>query len=140
MGKLTTSQEPAPAYEEVMGNLSMNQFTPASSSSGYASVPQEEDIENDIPAHDHNHSSASSAPLSQQPETFAQTIAGVFKKQPHVHCEACDILTERRERRANQRHCCAMVAAVFMTLIFCIMILGIVIANKAGKAKRSGHI
>jgi len=157
---LPSPQEAAPAYEDVMHNdHPMSIFTPsASSSSGvrpssrhfcihqrpqsnktlqYTSVPQE-DFEN---VHDeHTHKVPSPAPVPpHQPETFAQTLAGVFKKQPHAHCEACDKQMEARERRANQRHCCSMVAAVFIALFFCIMILGIVIADEVAKMKTSGH-
>lgn len=137
---LPSPQEAAPAYEDVMHNdHPMSIFTPsASSSAGYTSVPQE-DFEN---VHDeHTHRAPSPAPVPpQQPETFAQTLAGVFKKPAHAHCEACDKQVEARERRANQRHCCSMVAAVFIALFFCIMILGIVIADEVAKMKNSGHL
>ncbi|KAJ4290626.1 hypothetical protein N0V90_010844 [Kalmusia sp. IMI 367209] len=127
-----TPQEAAPAYDDVihLHGQPANNF--ASSSSGYASIPQN-DIENDAPAHNHT----ASTPVPQ--ETLAQTIAGVFRPKPHVHCEECDKQAERRERRAAERHCCAMVAWVFIVLFICGMILGIVVANTAAARARRGH-
>lgn len=149
MGLPTTPQEAAPAYEDV---IHTHQFASGSSSGvsapdnlalarsaltmfliQYAPVPQM-DIEQDAPLH--NHTSPSPAPASQQPETLAQTIAGVFRPKPHVHCEACDQQLEARERRANERHCCSMVAWVFIVAFICAMILGIVVANATTKANR----
>jgi hypothetical protein len=96
----------------------------------YAAVAQDDDIEQD--AHDHR----ASSPAPAQPESIAQTIASVFRPKPHVHCEICDAQTQARERRENERHCCSMVAWVFIVLFFCAMVLGIVIANNGGKSKR----
>ncbi|KAF2438933.1 hypothetical protein P171DRAFT_436307 [Karstenula rhodostoma CBS 690.94] len=121
--------EAAPAYDDVIHLHGPANGFAHSSSSGYAAVPQS-DLEHDTPAHDH-----SLAPgAHQQPqETLAQTIAGVFRPKPHVHCEECDRQTERRERREAKRHCCAMVASVFMVLFICGTILGILVASAAAR-------
>jgi hypothetical protein len=99
----------------------------------YAAVPQA-DVENDADAHVHNHDHTTT-PAAPQEETLAQTIAGVFKPRPHTHCEVCDALMERRERRNARQQCCITVAATFMILFFCSMILGIVIAKSVATAK-----
>jgi hypothetical protein len=106
----------------------------------YATVPQDDDVE--LHAHVHNHTPPSTTASSAQqgPETFVQTIANVLrpKSQPHVHCEACDVQTAARQRRENEKYCCTMVAATFMTLFVCGMLLGVVIVRSAG-GKRPGH-
>ncbi|KAL5381092.1 hypothetical protein DPSP01_007349 [Paraphaeosphaeria sporulosa] len=128
--------EAAPAYDDVIHLHGPAHGFAHSSSSGYAAVPQT-DVEHDAPTHDHH----GLAPSTQQrpQETLAQTIAGVFRPKPHVHCEECDRQTERRERREAKRHCCAMVASVFMVLFLCGMILGIVITNAAARRAKLHH-
>ncbi|KAK3213745.1 hypothetical protein GRF29_28g877901 [Pseudopithomyces chartarum] len=133
------AEDPAPAYDDI--NI-VHLYGPSngpshSSSSGYTSVPQT-DIEHhaSVPIHTHN---SLPPPLEQPQETLAQTIAGVFRPKPHLHCEECDRQAERRERLANKRHCCAMVALVFIMLFFCSMVLGIVIANAAARKARAHH-
>ncbi|KAL5397334.1 hypothetical protein PMIN06_002698 [Paraphaeosphaeria minitans] len=122
--------EAAPAYEDVTHLHGPAHGFAHSSSSGYVVVPQS-DVE-----HDHGHAPGA----QQQPqESLAQTIAGVFRPKPHVHCEECDRQTERRERRDAKRHCCAMVASVFMVLFLCGMILGIVITNAAARKRIMHH-
>ncbi|KAF2019860.1 hypothetical protein BU24DRAFT_459487 [Aaosphaeria arxii CBS 175.79] len=118
-------QDAAPAYDDVVHDHPVNQFPPSGSNSAYAAVPQD-DVE--LHAHTANQPTASPGP-AQEPETLAQTIAGVFRPKPHVHCEQCDVQLQARERRENERHCCFMVAATFMTAFFCMMILGIVVAK-----------
>lgn len=94
----------------------------------YAAVLQEDDVEQ----HAHEHSAPSPAP-TQPGESIAQTIASVFRPKPHVHCETCDAQTAARERRENEKHCCAMVGWVFIVLFICAMILGIAIVNSREK-------
>ncbi|KAF2677491.1 hypothetical protein K458DRAFT_319689 [Lentithecium fluviatile CBS 122367] len=133
-------QEEAPAYDDVVHNHPMSRFIPSGSGSGYSAVPQDDaDIERDAPAHTHNHSTPSPAP--PQPETLAQTIAGIIRPapKPHVHCETCDAIMEARERRANEKHCCQMVAWVFIIFFVCAMIFGIVIASSLAKSRRHMH-
>ncbi|EEA19404.1 hypothetical protein TMatcc_009537 [Talaromyces marneffei ATCC 18224] len=99
----------APAYEDL--------FRPGNASSGYASIPQNDnDGENnngiDIEQHpDHVH-------LHQHhPEER------VGEGEGHTHCTACDGMLERKERRRTQRHCCTMVAATFMVAFVCALIM-----------------
>ncbi|KAF2715470.1 hypothetical protein K504DRAFT_366673 [Pleomassaria siparia CBS 279.74] len=127
-------QDAAPAYDDVIHNHPTNQFhQPSGSTSGYATVPQD-DVE--LHAHEHVHSSPTGP---SQPETIAQTPAGVLQPRPHVHCEQCDIQTMARERRENERHCCAMVAKTFMLGFICMMVLGIVITTSMAKANKYRH-
>ena len=99
-------------------------------------MPQD-DVELQAHNHVHNHTPASTT-AATEPESLAQTIAGVFQPKPHVHCEQCDVQTAARQRRENERHCCNMVAATFMTLFVCGMLLGIIITvNITGKKLRS---
>ena len=155
MGLPPTPQEAAPAYEELFEDHPVNQFRPTGSSSAvglqyshiymqrmsnmqkYAQVPQA-DIELQAHEHNHNHTSPSPGP-PQAPESLAQTIAGVFRPRPHTHCEQCDVQLAAREKRANQRHCCTMVAVMFMIAFFCMLLLGIVVTSAVTKAKRHGH-
>ncbi|KAF1951295.1 hypothetical protein CC80DRAFT_597452 [Byssothecium circinans] len=140
MGLPTTSppQDAAPAYEDIIHIHPINRFGPSSSASGYASVPQE-DIESEALAHNHGSASSHPTPAAEQSESLVQTNAGTFRPKPHVHCEACDEQSERRERRATEKHCCAMAAWVFIVLFACAMIFGIVAVNNAAKLKRHGH-
>ncbi|KAL6710487.1 hypothetical protein ACN47E_008535 [Coniothyrium glycines] len=134
MGILTPT-EAAPAYNDVFSDHPVNKYSPSGPTSEYATVPQD-DVE--LQEHDHNHhehASLSSAPA----ETLAQTIAGVFRPKTHVHCEQCDVQTAARQRRENERHCCNMVAATFMTLIICGMLLGIVVVVHVLKKARHDH-
>ncbi|KAF2791602.1 hypothetical protein K505DRAFT_248587 [Melanomma pulvis-pyrius CBS 109.77] len=133
MGLPTTPQEAAPAYDDVFHDHPVNQFQPTGSASGYATVPQD-DVE--LQSH-HDHTSSSPDPA--QPETLIQTLAGVFRPTPHVHCEQCDVQTMARERRENQKHCCAMVAATFMVGFVCLMLLGIIVTSTVAKRNRHGH-
>lgn len=98
----------------------------------YAAVPQA-DIEHEAPTH--THSSAQEQPQ----QTLVQTIASVLRPKPHAHCEECDMQTERRERRESERHCCTMVALVFMVLFICGMVLGITIAKMATRRTTMHH-
>ncbi|KAH7113293.1 hypothetical protein B0J11DRAFT_446088 [Dendryphion nanum] len=134
MGLPTSPQDAAPAYNDVFHNHPVNQFPPSGSSSSYRAVPQD-DVE--LLAHEcsGNQTSPSPAP-GQQNETLAQTIAGVFRPQPHTHCEQCDIQTTAREIRDNERHCCTMTAYTFIIAFFCLMIVGIVAFNAALKSQR----
>jgi hypothetical protein len=61
------------------------------------------------------------------PCTNATPLLPVGSK-PHVHCEQCERIVERRERAKRENHCCTMVAATFMMLFICAMVLGIIVA------------
>ena len=99
-----SSNEPAPAYDSVFQEHTVNAQPPSGSASAYRAVPGDEpDIEL---VHDH------SAPTNSC--------------TPHQHCETCDTLTTAREVRANERHCCLWVAIVFMTISVSMLLLGIV--------------
>ncbi|CAO2653854.1 Nn.00g105870.m01.CDS01 [Neocucurbitaria sp. VM-36] len=137
MGNPTTPQEAAPAYDDVFADRPVNGYKPSGSMSAYAAVPQDDDVE--LHAHDHTHNDSSSAPAesSSAPETFAQTIAGVFRPKPHVHCEQCDVQLAARQRRENEKHCCNMVAATFMTAFVCIF-FGVVLTSSVW-AKKHRH-
>lgn len=93
-------------------------------------MPQD-DVEHDDLVHGHT-----PEPQPQQQETLVQTIAGVLRPKAHVHCKTCDLQLERQERRLAGRHCCAMVAVVFISLFFCGMVLGIVIVNNVARLKK----
>lgn len=103
-------------------------------------MPQD-DVE--LQAHNHNHDHENerenTMPSTAPVETLAQTIAGVFRPKPHGHCEQCDVQLAARQRRDNERHCCNMVAATFMTLFVCAMMLGIIITVNVSKQMREKH-
>jgi hypothetical protein len=63
------------------------------------------------------------------PASLVQTIAGVFKPKPHVHCEQCDVQLAARERREHKKHCCDMVAATFMVFFVCAFIFATILAS-----------
>ncbi|KAH7366633.1 hypothetical protein BKA66DRAFT_470647 [Pyrenochaeta sp. MPI-SDFR-AT-0127] len=137
MGNPTTPQEAAPAYDDIFDNHPVNRSTPSGSNSGYASVPQDDDVE--LHAHDHIHQPMSPNPAlnpTSAPETFVQTIAGVLrpKPQPHVHCEQCDVQLAAKQRLENEKHCCNMVAATFMTALVCIFV-GLIVINSVWSRK-----
>ncbi|KAF2822914.1 hypothetical protein CC86DRAFT_73718 [Ophiobolus disseminans] len=136
MGVQATPQEAAPAYDDVFGDHPVNRF-PASGSTSYAVVAQDDDVE--LGGHTHAHESSSSSntpPPASQPESLAQTIAGVFKPKPHAHCEQCDVQFAARQRRENERHCCNMVAATFMVAFVCAFLFGTIITSIVYRHKR----
>jgi hypothetical protein len=128
MGLPQTPSEPAPAYNDVWQNHPVNEHPPPGSSSAYAAVPQD-DVELASQQHSCVDTPGSSTAAPQEGESLAQTIAGVFRPKQHVHCKECDVQTQARERRANERHCCAMVAATFMTAFACLTLLVIVLES-----------
>ncbi|KAH7091487.1 hypothetical protein FB567DRAFT_275494 [Paraphoma chrysanthemicola] len=139
MGLPTTPQDAAPAYDDVFGDHPVNRYTPSGSASAYAAVPQDEDVELHAHAHDHSHTTPSPAPgssIAPQPESLVQTIAGVFKPKPHVHCEQCDVQMAARQRRENEKHCCNMVAATFMVGFVCAFIFGVILTSIIYRHKR----
>jgi len=144
MGMPTTghAHDAAPAYEDVINEHPVNQYLASGSTSAYTAVPQNDD---DVELHAHTHQNNNNnnnnpspftepANSSPQQPTFAQTIANVLRPN-HTHCEVCDnqAITAARHRRENEKFCCTMVAATFMTLFICSMLLGIVIVNATGK-------
>ncbi|KAG9190359.1 hypothetical protein G6011_08447 [Alternaria panax] len=144
MGIPTTPQEAAPAYEEVFNDHPVNQYAPSGSASAYTTLPQTDDHDVELHAQPHSHARRSTTvPLaSSSPETLAQTITNFLRPNPeaHTHCEVCDnqVQTEARRRREGEKYCCTMVAATFMTLFICGMLLGVVLVNMAAKRSRSG--
>ncbi|RII19343.1 hypothetical protein CUC08_Gglean002012 [Alternaria sp. MG1] len=143
MGIPTTPQEAAPAYEEVFNDHPVNRCAPSGSASAYATLPQTDDHDIELHAQSHNHTSSSiAAPaISSSPETLAQTITNFLRPnpEPHTHCEVCDnqVQIEARRRREGEKYCCTMVAATFMTLFVCGMLLGVSIVAMAAKRKMS---
>ncbi|KAF2251616.1 hypothetical protein BU26DRAFT_561431 [Trematosphaeria pertusa] len=138
MGLPTTPQDAAPAYDDVVHDHPVNQFPPSGSSSGYAVVPQDDDLEQNAGSHNHTSRGATPAP-PQGGSGFSHALTRIFEPKPHTHCEQCDAQQAARERRENERHCCAMVAATFMMAFICTMILGIVVASAMAKARRHMH-
>ncbi|PSN72192.1 hypothetical protein BS50DRAFT_245814 [Corynespora cassiicola Philippines] len=130
MGLPTDPQDAAPAYDDVFEGYSANPFAASGSTSAYRPV-----LQDDVELHAHDHHSPSPAPATQ-PETLAQTIAGVFRQKPHTHCEQCDLQLAARERRANERHCCTMVAATFMVGFAAFVILAVVVSDNMAKTRR----
>ncbi|KAF2464278.1 uncharacterized protein BDR25DRAFT_242968 [Lindgomyces ingoldianus] len=131
MGLPTTPQDSAPAYEDVIQDHPVNQYTPSGSASAYSAVPQD-----DVEMHAHMHDASPPTPQPQGQESLAQTIAGVFRPKPHVHCKECDVMTQAREQRENEKHCCTMVAVTFIVAFICALLLGIVVAGSIAKIKR----
>ncbi|KAF2004041.1 hypothetical protein P154DRAFT_427531 [Amniculicola lignicola CBS 123094] len=124
MGVPTTPAEAAPAYDDVFADHPVNGHPPSGSSRAYSAVPQD-----DVELQAHTHGEATPGSSIGPAESIAQTIAGVFRPKPHVHCDQCDVQLEARERRANEKHCCSMVALTFIAIALCLMILGIVVAK-----------
>ncbi|CAA9957146.1 hypothetical protein PTMSG1_00754 [Pyrenophora teres f. maculata] len=141
---MSAAHDAAPAYEDVVNEHPVNQYLPSGSTSGYTTIPQNDnDVDIELHAHTHqnniNNTPSSSTDSSSQQPNFAQTIANVLQPT-HTHCEICDehAITAARYRRENEKFCCTMVAATFMTLFICGMLLGIVIVDAAGK-RREHH-
>ncbi|RMZ69635.1 Hybrid signal transduction histidine kinase B [Pyrenophora seminiperda CCB06] len=139
-----TAHDAAPAYEDVVNEHPVNRYLPSGSTSSYTTVPQNDDVDIELHAHTHHNHNYTPSPStnttsspSEQP-TFAQTIANVLRPA-HTHCEVCDnqAFTAAKHKREKEQFCCTMVAATFMTLFICIMLLGIVISNNM--RKRSEH-
>ncbi|CAG5185932.1 uncharacterized protein ALTATR162_LOCUS11442 [Alternaria atra] len=143
MGIPTTPLEAAPAYEEVFNDHPVNRHAPSGSASAYTTIPQTDDHDIELHARQHNHTHASTTTpvTSSSPETLAQTITNFLRPnpEPHMHCEVCDnqVQTEARRRRESEKYCCTMVAATFVTLFICGMLLGVVIVTMAAKRRRS---
>jgi hypothetical protein len=105
-------------------------------------VPQSGDNEFDVEDHAHPHISHSQQHQQQQPESFTQVVAELLLPRadsPHKHCAICDeqALTTTRQKRADERYCCTMVALTFIMLFICGMILGVFLAIYAKKARGS---
>jgi len=139
MGVITQSSarnEPAPPYDDLL----IDHERPANTISGYALVPRgeisrdnisngnnDDDTEQQLHNHNHNHD-------DNQPTNMAMDMTDLQPPATHVHCEACERLLERKERRNNEQHCCMMVSITFMVAFICMMLLGIAIVRRVTKA------
>lgn len=126
MGLPTSPQDAPPAYGHV----------PSSSRSGYNTVPQEDDLELGSSEHaGHVNNIDDVTPAAT--ESLAQTIAGVFRPKPHVHCEQCDAQLEIKMRRDQEKHCCTMVSTVFIVAFICMMLTGIIATATIARSRRN---
>ncbi|MCJ1239317.1 hypothetical protein MMC14_007311 [Varicellaria rhodocarpa] len=98
---LSSSLNPAPPLNTDTNNIQYHTSPP-----GYASAP------------------ASEADVDTESATLLQNI--VPSGTNHAHCEECQRLLDQKEKRAADRHCCNMVAAVFVILFLSVMVIGIV--------------
>lgn len=146
----TPSEDSAPPYEELFANPPNQQqhqprsnpstgvsclsiilsFSPlvtsltVTDSEKYATVPQfDEDVEHQH-HHQHHHDGLASSSSPHPSIPIPLVTAG-----PHAHCEVCDRQFERREKHRGERYCCAMVAATFMVVSICILLLGVTIVR-----------
>ncbi|KAF2134768.1 hypothetical protein P153DRAFT_279079 [Dothidotthia symphoricarpi CBS 119687] len=124
-------QEAAPAYDYVQEEHPMKRFIPSGMTSAYAAVSQEDDVETHAHSNTHDY-------MPTPPETIAQSVLE-HTMQPHIHCEQCDVRLEARERRANQRHCCKMVAVTFIAVSVCLLILGIIVSSDVTRKGKHGR-
>ncbi|RAH56315.1 hypothetical protein BO85DRAFT_450355 [Aspergillus piperis CBS 112811] len=110
--------EPTPPYEETESTSRHNHT--------YSTLTQAiDDPEIQLPSfHKHDHGDGPTTSL----------IPGATP-QEHSHCEVCERIINRRERRQAHADCCRIVAMVFVVMFVCMMILGIVIAKAASKRK-----
>lgn len=87
----------------------------------YTLVAQVEESNHDIEQNPHRHTHT---------EHNAVPIDTLNLPPPeHIHCEACDRLIERKQKRNNERHCCTVVALTHIIAFLCLMILGIVVVQ-----------
>ncbi|KAJ5620197.1 hypothetical protein N7510_004181 [Penicillium lagena] len=106
------STDAVPPYEELYAQ------PPANASTGYTAVLQ---------ADHEDHQGVTDV------ELHAQSGPDV-EAQPHKHCEECDKVLERRERRRGEKYCCTMVSVTFIVAFVCLMLFGIVlVSGKKGK-------
>ncbi|KAH8903824.1 hypothetical protein BR93DRAFT_981148 [Coniochaeta sp. PMI_546] len=122
-----TTSEPAPSYDELFADHPVNRQPPAGSSSAYTTVPQDEPDYNNGPNHLHGEQQEQppvdlEADLPGANDTPLQPVAG----KPHVHCDQCERIAERRARLDRDKHCCSLVAATFIMLFTCVMVVGII--------------
>ncbi|KAF2867530.1 hypothetical protein BDV95DRAFT_502978 [Massariosphaeria phaeospora] len=125
-------QDAAPAYDDVFADHPVNAGSAVGGADAYAALPQADtavDMELAAGAHNHTHSSASANPHSTAQQSFA----------PHTHCAECDVQLAARERRANERRCCGLVAATFMVAFGCAMGLGLAVVLVGGGGRRRGR-
>ena len=96
-------------------NTNTNTIQYPTSPPGYASTP----------------APASEVDMDTESATLLQNI--VPSGTSHAHCEECQRLLDQREKRASDRHCCNMTAAVFMVLFLCAMVISLVAITHALK-------
>lgn len=67
-------------------------------------------------------------PLSQpqQDQSRAEPLLPSSNLVTHTHCETCERRREKEQRSRHSLQCCRMVAATFMVLFVCAMLVGIV--------------
>jgi len=122
--------ESAPSYDELFADHPVNQQPPAGSSSAYTTVPQNEP-NNNYDAH-HSHDDEQHQPLDLEAGPLGADVTPLqpVGSKPHIHCEQCERILERRERHDREKHCCSMVGATFIMLFISAMILGIIAVSK----------
>ncbi|PKS05389.1 hypothetical protein jhhlp_008764 [Lomentospora prolificans] len=126
------ASESAPAYDQLFASHPINQQPPRRGfPKAYAPLAQEDDPEEQPQPrghqhlHYHNGTNPEAANIAE--DTPMETVNGGARV--HVHCEVCDRIAERRERRQNERHCCSMVTTTFIMAFVCLMVLGIVVVS-----------
>jgi hypothetical protein len=151
-----TTSEPAPSYDELFADHVVNRQLPAGSASAvscaagkfqkthirsstnlgilhtqYTTVPQDEPDYNYDPDHLHGEEQHQppldlEADLPGADATPLQPLDG----KPHVHCDRCERIAERRARVDRDKHCCSLVAATFIMLFISAMVVGIVAVSR----------
>ncbi|MCJ1227332.1 hypothetical protein MMC12_003987 [Toensbergia leucococca] len=111
----------APSYEEIYHNHPVNQTPPSSSATAYASVAQDDDLS--------EHELESRSQPHQHPRIPDELPFRADRSIPHVHCEACDSLYERKAKRTKEMRCCQTVAATFVAAFVCMLVAGITIVK-----------
>ncbi|PYH47073.1 uncharacterized protein BP01DRAFT_380915 [Aspergillus saccharolyticus JOP 1030-1] len=96
--------EAAPPYEE------------------YSAVAQadQDDVESQ-PSRSHQH--------GETDPTAAIPLVTSVITTPHEHCDACERIIARRERRKSQLQCCGIVGIVFVIIFMFLTILGSMFAR-----------
>ncbi|RAL11783.1 uncharacterized protein BO97DRAFT_85977 [Aspergillus homomorphus CBS 101889] len=105
--------EAAPPYEEV-SNTSPAKITRLTHTEQYTEVAQAD--HDDLESRPHAH--------GEYDPTSAIPLATSIITTPHSHCEACDRIIARREKRQSAREYCGIVAIAFVLLFICVTILG----------------
>ncbi|KEZ41983.1 hypothetical protein SAPIO_CDS6560 [Scedosporium apiospermum] len=127
-----SASESAPAYDQIFASHPVNQAPPQRGfTKAYAPVAQEDDSE--IPQQQQPHLHYHNGVDPEAGDAEGEILLG--GATPHTHCEACDRIAARRERSDREKHCCSMVAAVFIMAFVCLMVVGIIVGSRVGSRR-----
>ncbi|PTU21622.1 hypothetical protein P175DRAFT_0193278 [Aspergillus ochraceoroseus IBT 24754] len=114
----------APPYEELDSDQHGKRL-PSNPFNGYSEVPQSDYHEQSDGEHQHQHQHQDSY-LDPESDSVPLTPKTT---QPHFHCDACDRLLERQQKRRFEHYICTMVSVTFMVAFVCLTVVGIVLVH-----------